>query len=144
MRLVAERDAVENAPDWVLEFLAAGWAEPDERGQRAALKSTAALYHPVILEFVAQMTKALRDPKMVIPQYSFSLRPGEESGFDQFNLWTDASYQFANSLANLWNAGAPIAECVICGNLIVPEKGRIARTCSPQCRLKLHRQKKGS
>ena len=48
----------------------------------------------------------------------------------------------AHGLTLAWNERFTIAECVVCGNLMQPGKGRVARTCSPECRVELHRRNK--
>lgn len=144
MRILADKDQIDALPDWAREFLAAGWAAPDAQGQRAALKSSASTYEPVIRKFTAEMTRALRDPRLVLPHFSFALRERDESAFSQIMNWSDGGLALAADLAQTWNRGASLAECVVCGNLILPEKGRVAITCSPACRMALHRQRKGA
>jgi hypothetical protein len=140
MRVHASKEELEGLPDWSADFLARAWAPPDQNGQRAPLRDfegADGLLHRVS----DRISDALQDRAKSNPYFRLSVSPaGPHVGFLPF--WKDRTVEIAYNLAFAWQRGGSLAECVVCGNLMEPDKGRVARTCSDACRLALHRQKK--
>lgn len=136
MHIHASREEVKTLPASVRNFLNSAWTPPDKDGQRIART-----YFEDIDKIGGQLatfvTRELQNPNSSEVWFNFSRADGPR--FRQAVFWKNRAAKIAYELAIAWSEGATLAECVVCGNLMQPGKGRVARTCSPKCRLELHR-----
>ena len=150
MRIHATREEVDALPEPARAFLDAAWSAPDEDGQRPALDHFDGIER-IGAAMALCVRNAMQEPGAVDTYFTFSLmrsaneaRSADEAPqmwlFGQGSFFKDRSTEIAFNLVTAWNSRVTLAECAVCKKLMQPGKGRIARTCSPQCRLELHRK----
>jgi hypothetical protein len=137
MRIHATKAELDELPDWVADFLNAAWATPDEQGQRAAVGHFKG-QREIAGRFADRLREALQNP--AVCDHNIAFVPTEKPHFIVTAFIMDRPTKIAYDLMLAWNSRATLAPCEICGSLIQPGKGRVARTCSDVCRQKLHRQ----
>jgi hypothetical protein len=147
MLIHAERDEVEKLPAWGRRLLDEGWSAPDSQGRRQALPSLGEV-GPLV---AAEMTAAMQDPNVVELRYEYSTVVGAFAGHGTERpylgtavYWKSRLVQIVHALTLAWNRGASLSECLNCGRLLEPDKGRSARLCSPRCTTAWHRRQKGA
>jgi hypothetical protein len=138
MRHIATKEEIAALPHWAVAFLDAAWTTPDSDGQREPLHRFPEMQ--TIGQMMAiNLDTAMQTPGIVDRHFTFSVTDGGGQ-FGQASFWNDRTYELAFDLSMIWNSRATIAVCQQCGNLHQPAKGKVARFCSPQCRLKAHRK----
>lgn len=138
MKIHATKEEIENAPEWISDFLSSAWAEPDSNGHRQALD------HFDDMQFIAgsvatNVQLLRRNTYDVDVHFVFSF---DENGgrFSQFDLWKNRNGEIGAALASAWSRRATISECWECGNLMEASRGKPARYCSAKCRVAAHRK----
>lgn len=116
------------------------WTKPDENGQRHVRRS---LDEKAMHAFTEEFNMMGGLPGIVKVHMAFRDAPGGLR-LETSTRYASSDLRAAHRLAEAWDQKRTLAECVVCGTIISPDKGRIARTCSPACRLALNRRKKSS
>jgi hypothetical protein len=137
MKVHASKAEFERLPDWVLEFVNAAWAPRDGFGQRAPRDHFNNI-REVAGRFADHLREAMRDPGVC--EHNISLLLTDAPRLVEATVIIDPQIKVAHALMQAWNVRATLADCVVCGCLMQPSRGKTAQTCSGACRVKHHRR----